>query len=189
MPNFINDPSVFWAAVAAVAAIIAVISNAPNPRERVDILKCEILNFVQTTYGLKAWTWTCIAQGYEVGRELRISKDLAKYLDIQRSSHIFPKFLRKGILAKIFKTNKYSKRQWRIYIIAAISELKSEGHDFARICETVIDTETIIQWAEELVEMLKPMADMSEKDRKEYMEKFPSMEYFESSTMKMGSYY
>ena len=175
MPNFINDPSVFWTAVASIAAVVAAIiavnSNSPNPRERVDILKCEILNFVQTTYGLKMWVWICVAQGDETGKELRVSKDLAKFLDIQRSSHIFPKFLRKGILAKIFKTNKYSKRQWSIYIIAAISELKSEGHDFTRICETVIDEKTIIQWAEELVEILKPMADMSEKDRKKYMEK------------------
>lgn len=171
MPNLINDPSVFWAAIAAVAAIIAVISNAPNPRERVDILKCEILNFVQTTYGLKTWVWICVGQGNETGRELRISKDLAGLLDIQRSSHIFPKFLGKGVLAKIFKTNKYSKRQWRMYIIAAISELKSEGHDFARICETVIDEKTIIQWAEELVEILIPMKDMSEEERQKYMEK------------------
>lgn len=177
MPNLINDPSVFWAAVAAVAAIIAVISNAPNPRERVDILKCEILNFVQTTYGLKAWTWICVAQGYGVGSELRISKDLAELLDIQRSSHIFPNFLSKGILGKIFKISKYSKRQWSIYIIAAISELKSEGHEFARICETVIDTKTIIQWAEELVEILEPMADMSEEDLNVYMEKIRNQSF------------
>ena len=56
--KFMDDPIVVFTALTALGAIVAAIAavnaNKPNSREKTDILKCEILNFIQSSTGLQA---------------------------------------------------------------------------------------------------------------------------------------
>ena len=55
--KFLDDHVVLFTAIAAfgaiVAAIAAVNANKPDSREKTDILKCEILNFGISRFGLE----------------------------------------------------------------------------------------------------------------------------------------
>ena len=63
--EFLADPIVLFTALAAagaiVAAIAAVRANAPNSREKTDILKCEILNFPTKFYRSPSYGFKCAA--------------------------------------------------------------------------------------------------------------------------------
>ena len=74
---------------------------------------------------------------------------MSKLLDIERSKQIFPNILRKGIFRKIFKSRKYSKYKWRVYIIAAMSELQKEGYENGGIGTASITPADISQWSYE----------------------------------------
>ena len=108
----LNQAAPFISAIAAVfsaaAAVLAVwFSRQPSTRERIDILKGEILGFVATEQGLRIWMQT---------RE--ISKLHSK------SVYNTPKIMD---LAKLLK-RKYQKSEWVRLIPAALQELKKEGH-------------------------------------------------------------
>ena len=137
--NLLGEPIVLFTAFAAIAAIVAAIAavraNAPNSREKTDILKCEILNFLQNPQGLEVWV-RCASLGESSPAQM------SEYLDIERRKQI-------GILGKIFKRRKYSKYKWQIYIIAAISELLKEGYKNAGIGTTPITAKDISQWSYE----------------------------------------
>ena len=141
--NFFRDPIVLFTALASLGAIVAAIAavnaNKPNSREKTDILKCEILNLLQSPAGLLAWV-KCAERGESTPSQM------AELLDILRSTQVIPNILRKGILKRIFKSRKYSKYKWRIYIIAAISELQQEGYESAKIGTTFLTPEDIDQW-------------------------------------------
>ena len=128
--NLFSDPIVLFTALAATAAIVAAIAavraNAPNSREKTDILKCEILSFVYDPAGLKIWQ-ECILNG--VGTP----NNIAKLLDIERSRQIIPNIFRTGVFGKIFKSRKYSKYEWVIYITAAMVELDKEEYENVRM--------------------------------------------------------
>ena len=129
-----SDPIVLFTALAAMAAIVAAIvaaiaavrANAPNSREKTDILKCEILSLVYDPEGLKIWQ-ECILNGEGA------PDNIAKLLDIERSRQIIPNILRTGVLGKIFKSRKYSKYEWVIYITAAMVELDKEEYENVRM--------------------------------------------------------
>ena len=162
--NLLGEPTVFFAALAAVAAIVAAIAavraNAPNSREKTDILKCEILNFLQTPSGLEAWV-KCASLGKSS------PAGMSEFLDIERRKQI-------GILGKIFARRKYSKYKWRVYIIAAISELLKEGYKNAGIGTTPITAKDISQWShEQSVAILSALGIPQEE-----MDKFLTRNYF-----------
>lgn len=141
--NFFSDPIVLFTALTAIAAIVAAMAavnaNKPNSREKTDILKCEILNFIQTPVGLQVWV------GYAtLGKSTPDS--MAELLDIERSKQIIPNILRKGIFRKIFKSRRYSKYKWRVYIIAAMSELQKEGYENVGIGAASVTSAEIGQW-------------------------------------------
>ena len=137
--KFLGDPIVLFTALAAagaiVAAIAAVRANAPNSREKTDILKCEILNFLQNPIGLQIWVrYASLGEANPT--------EMSKILDIERRKQI-------GILGKIFTRRKYSKYKWRVYIIAAMSELQKEGYTNVRIGSASITSAHIRQWSYE----------------------------------------
>lgn len=137
--SLLGEPIVLFTALTAfgaiVAAIAAVRANAPNSREKTDILKCEILNLLQSRIGLEAWV-RCASLGESSPAKM------AEFLDMERRKQI-------GILGKIFKWRKYSKYKWRIYIIAALSELQQEGYKNAGIGTSPVTGEDISQWSYE----------------------------------------
>ena len=55
--NLLGEPIVLFTALTALGAIVAAIAavkaNNPNSREKTDILKCEILSFIQCYLLLK----------------------------------------------------------------------------------------------------------------------------------------
>ena len=162
--EFLADPIVLFTALAAagaiVAAIAAVRANAPNGREKTDILKCEILNFLQNPTGLEVWV-RCVSLGESSPAKM------SEFLDIERRKQI-------GILGKIFTRRKYSKYKWRVYIIAAISELLKEGYKNAGIGTTPITAKDISQWShEQSVELLSALGIPQEE-----MDKFLTRNYF-----------
>ena len=137
--NLFSDPIVLFTALAATAAIVAAIAavraNAPNSREKTDILKCEILNFLRNPIGLQVWVrYASLGEANPT--------EMSKLLDIERRRQI-------GIWGKIFKSRKYSKYKWKAYIIAALSELQKEGHKNVSIGMTPITPEHISQWSYE----------------------------------------
>ena len=137
--KILGDHAVLFTAIAAfgaiVAAVAAVNANKPNSREKTDILKCEILNFLQNPMGLEVWVrYAALGEATPV--------EMSKLLDIERRKQI-------GILGKIFNRRKYSKYKWRVYIIAAISELQREGYKNVSIGTTPITSLDIIQWSYE----------------------------------------
>ena len=94
---------------------------------------------------------------------------MAELLDLERSRQIIPNILKIGILGKIFKSRKYSKYKWTVYIIAAISELEKEGHKSVSIGMTPITSMDIIQWNyEQSVEMLSALG-MSQEEMDKYL--------------------
>lgn len=162
--EFLADPIVLFTALAAagaiVAAIAAVRANAPNSREKTDILKCEILNLIQSSTGLQVWVEMAALDQAN-------PNEMSKLLDIERRKQI-------GILGKIFARRKYSKYKWRIYIIAAISELQKEGYKNVSIGTTPITQQQISQWSyRQSVAMLSALGIPQEK-----MEIFLKRTYF-----------
>ncbi len=144
--KIVSDPIALFTALAAMAAIVAAMAavnaNKPNSREKTDILKCEILNFIQTPIGLQVWVrYAALGKTTPNG--------MAELLDIERSKQIFPNILRKGIFRKILKSRKYSKYKWRVYIIAAMSELQKEGYENVGIGTASITPADISQWSYE----------------------------------------
>ena len=96
------------AVLSAATAILAVwFSRQPSTRERVDILKGEILGLVATEPGQKAWIET---------------KELSKLLS--ESPYGNPRI---GDLAGLLK-RQYRKNKWVRLIPAALVELKKEGY-------------------------------------------------------------
>ena len=132
----LNDPIVVFTALTAIGAIVAAIAavraNAPNSREKTDILKCEILNFIRNPIGLQVWV-----RFASLGEANPTS--MAELLDIERSRQM-------GLWGKIVKSRKYSKYKWAVDIIAAMSELQKEGHKSVSIGMTPITSEDISQW-------------------------------------------
>lgn len=128
--KLLGEPIVLFTALTAMAAIVAAIAavraNAPNSREKTDILKCEILSFVHNPACFKIWQ-ACILNGEDT------PDNIAELLDIERSRQIIPNILRKGVLGKIFKSRKYSKYEWVVYITAAMVELGKEEYENVRI--------------------------------------------------------
>ena len=108
-------------------------ANKPNSREKTDILKCEILNFIQSSTGLQAWVQMAALDQVNPA-------EISKLLDIRRREQI-------GILGKIFTRRKYSKYKWQVYIIAAISELQKEGYKNVGIGTTPVTSQHISQWS------------------------------------------
>ena len=161
--KFLGDPIVLFTALAAtgaiVAAIAAVRANAPNSREKTDILKCEILNFLQTPIGLEVWV-RCASLGESSPARM------SEFLDIERRKQI-------GILGKIFKRRKYSKYKWRIYIIAAMSELQHEGYTNARIGTTPIRSADITQWSYEQSDAMLSALGIPKEERDKYLSRGP----------------
>ena len=135
--KFFSDPIVLFTALAALGAIVAAIAavraNAPNSREKTDILKCEILNFIQSSTGLQAWVQMAALDQANPA-------EMSKLLDIQRRKQI-------GILEKIFTRRKYSKYKWQVYIISAISELQKEGYQNVGIGTTPVTPQHISMWS------------------------------------------
>ena len=108
----LNQSAPFISAIAAVfsaaAAVLAVwFSRQPSTRERIDILKGEILGLVATEPGYNAWT--------EI-------KELSKL----RSGSAYGNPIL-GDLAGLLK-RKYQKAGWVRLIPAALQELQKEGH-------------------------------------------------------------
>ena len=108
----LNQSTPFIGAIAAVlsaaTAILAVwFSRQPSTRERIDILKGEILGLVATEPGQKAWVAT---------------KELSKL----RSGSAYGNPIL-GDLAGLLK-RKYRKAKWVRLIPAALQELKNEGY-------------------------------------------------------------
>ena len=96
------------AVLSAATAILAVwFSRQPSPRERIDILKGEILGLVATEPGQNAWVAT---------------KELSKL----RSGSAYGNPIL-GDLAGLLK-RKYRKAKWVRLIPAALQELKNEGY-------------------------------------------------------------
>lgn len=149
----------FFAALAAIAAIVAAMAavraNAPNSREKTDILKCEIL----TPSGLEAWV-RCASLGESSPARM------SEFLDIERRKQI-------GILGKIFARRKYSKYKWRVYIIAAISELQMEGYANVGIGTAPTTPADIIRWSyEQSVAMLSALG-IPEEEIDKYLYRSP----------------
>lgn len=147
-----SEPIVLFTSLTALGAIIAAIAavyaNKPNSREKTDILKCEILNVIRHPTGLE--TWVRLASSEDAN-----PTSMGLLLDIERSRQIFPNILRIGILGKIFKSRKYSKYKWTVYIIAAMSELEKEGYNSVSIGMTPITQTDVRQWSyEQCVAML-----------------------------------
>ena len=65
---------------------------------------------------------------------------MGELLDIERRRQI-------GILGKIFNRRKYSKYNWTVYIIAAMSELQKEGHESVSIGMIPITPRDISRWS------------------------------------------
>ena len=84
------------------------------------------IKFFYDPVGLKTWQ-ECILNGVDT------PNNIAKLLDIERSRQIIPNILRKGVLGKIFKSRKYSKYEWVVYITAAMVELDKEEYENVRI--------------------------------------------------------
>ena len=96
------------AVLSAATAILAVwFSRQPSTRERIDILKGEILGFVATEQGLRIWMQT---------------REISKFRS--KSAYGTPKIMD---LAKLLK-RKYQKSEWIRLIPAALQELKKDGH-------------------------------------------------------------
>ena len=137
--KFLSDPIVLFTAITALGAIVAAIAavraNAPNSREKTDILKCEILNFLQNATYFQTWV-KLATLGHATPAKM------SELLDTERIKQI-------GIWGKVLKSRKYSKYKWRVYIIAAMSELQQEGYDSAGIGTTEITTQDINQWSYE----------------------------------------
>ena len=162
--EFLDDPIILFTALTAtgaiVAAIAAVRANAPNSREKTDILKCEILNFLQNPNGLEVWV-RCASLGESSPAQM------SEFLDMERRKQI-------GILGKIFNRRKYSKYKWQIYIIAAISELLKEGYKSAGIGTIPITAKDISQWSYEQCVAILSASGISQEE----MDKFLSRNYF-----------
>lgn len=131
-----SEPIVLFTSLTALgaitAAIAAVYANKPNSREKTDILKCEVLNFIQQPTRLKKWV------------RLATSGDanptsMGLLLDEERRRQ-------KGILGKIFYRSKYSNNKWKMYIVAAMSELEKEGYNSVSIGMTSITQTDVRQW-------------------------------------------
>ena len=137
--GLLSEPIVLFTALTALGAIVAAIAavraNAPNSREKTDILKCEILNFIRNPIGLQVWV-----RYASLGEANPTS--MAKLLDIERSRQM-------GLWGKIFKSRKYSKYKWTVYIIAAMSELQKEGHKNVSIGMTPITSTDVSRWSYE----------------------------------------
>ena len=108
----LNQAAPFISAIAAVfsaaAAIVAVwFSRQSSTRERIDILKGEILGFVATVQGQRLWIQT---------------KELSKLLSESPNGNP-----RLADLAGLLK-RKYRKAKWVRLISAALEELKNEGY-------------------------------------------------------------
>ena len=62
--NFLGEPVVLFTAFAAFAAIVAAIAavraNAPNSREKTDILKCEIFKLPTKSNRFPSMGWACV---------------------------------------------------------------------------------------------------------------------------------
>ena len=161
--NLFSDPIVLFTALAATAAIVAAIAavraNAPNSREKTDILKCKILNFLQNPIGLEVWV-RCASLGESSPAKM------SEFLDIERRKQI-------GILGKIFKRHKYSKYKWRIYIIAAISELLKEGYENVGIGTTLITAKDISQWSYEQSSAMLSALGIPEEEIDKYLSRSP----------------
>ena len=106
----LNQAAPFISAIAAVfsaaAAVLAVwFSRQLSTRERIDILKGEILGVLSTAQGQKAWI---------------------KINTLSSSTSVYggPKIVD---LAKILN-RKYRKDKWIRLLPAALEELKNEGH-------------------------------------------------------------
>ena len=106
----LNQAAPFISAIAAVCSAAAAVSavwfsRQPSTRERIDILKDEILGFVATEQGQKAWI---------------------KINTLSSSTSVYggPKIVD---LAKILK-RKYRKDKWVRLLPAALEELKIEKH-------------------------------------------------------------
>ena len=84
------------------------------------------MSFVYDPAGLKIWQ-ECILNGVD------IPNNIAKLLDIERSRQIIPNILRTGVFGKIFKSRKYSKYEWVVYITAAMVELDKEEYENVRM--------------------------------------------------------
>ena len=142
--NFLGEPIVLFTAFAAFAAIVAAIAavraNAPNSREKTDILKCEILNFLQNPIGFQVWVGLA-SLGHSTPAKM------SELLDTERSKQM-------GLWGKVFKSRKYSKYKWRVYIIAALSELEKEGYETVGIGTANITEDMINQWSYEQVTKL-----------------------------------
>ena len=102
---FIRATSAVFSAAAAVLAVW--FSRQPSPRERIDILKGEILGLVATVQGQRLWIQT---------------KELSKLLS--ESPYGNPRLVD---LAGLLK-RKYRKVKWVRLIPAALEELKNEGY-------------------------------------------------------------
>ena len=157
--NLLGEPIVLFTAFAAIAAIVAAIAavraNAPNSREKTDILKCEILNVLQNPIGFQAWV-KLASLGHSTPNKM------SELLDIERNKQM-------GLWGKIFKSRKYSRYKWRVYIIAALSELQREGYDTAGIGTTPITTGHIDQWSYEQSRAILSALGVPEEDMDRYI--------------------
>ena len=134
-----SEPIVLFTSLTALGAIIAAIAavyaNKPNSREKTDILKCEILNFIRDPKGLEFWVRLAASDDAN-------PTSMGLLLDKERRKQI-------GILGKIFNRRKYSKNNWTVYIIAAMSELEKEGHKGVSIGMIPITQIELRQWSYE----------------------------------------
>ena len=164
--NLLGEPIVLFTALTALGAIVAAIAavkaNNPNSREKTDILKCEILNFIRNPIGLQVWV-----RFASLGEANPTS--MAELLDIERSRQIIPNILRIGILGKIFKSRKYSKYKWTVYIIAAMSELEKEGHKNVSIGMTPITSTDVSRWSYEQSVATLSALGMPEEEMDKYL--------------------
>ena len=120
------------------------------------------INCLQSPIGLLGWV-----KYAALGKST--PDQMAELLDMQRSKQIIPDIMRKGVLGNIFKSHKYSKYKWKIYIIAAMSELQQEGYENVGIGSTPITSEDINQWSYEQSKSILVTLGVPEEEIDRYM--------------------
>ncbi|MCY3742644.1 MAG: hypothetical protein OXH00_16645 [Candidatus Poribacteria bacterium] len=127
--TYLKEYPMLVAFVSAMAAVISAImawnANKLSPKDRFEIVKYEWI-----TYNTESFD---IPKSFPI-KFGEVDKN-ADFLNSERTKALFPSYLRKGFLKHIFKSRRYNRNKWKIFLKGAYLQARIElvVNDFERI--------------------------------------------------------